>query len=1029
VWLKNGHLVEYGTKFNNSDELNGAVIKAENKPDALAWMQRKVSDNNGNYFLISYDQDESDEEEAKKTNTKASLSMYATIANFSKPKRILYTGNDKADLSPFNRVEFEYEHRNDQQFGYLDGKKVEFTQRLAHVKTYADDILVKNYVLQYRYSSRGTSVLKQIQECDVNGLCFSPIKFNWIDDEIKEYETSQNFLEDNDNSLPVIASYNSNDWGTRVVDINGDGYDDIIELLSFTHYSYNIEYGWIRPKYVKIKQVLLNNKKGGFKRDENYVSQLPDKMFFTLSEYKYFVVSSKYYGTELADINGDGLLDLIQNLNSDGKNGRFYGVYLNDGKKFYKSDTYTQSLAKLPRFALYHEKGNYHTGTQLQDINGDGLLDLVGSDKKIYLNLKNRFSTEPHSTYEVPTDILDSNRSDLGVRFADINGDGLVDVVQALYVGTHKHVVWLNTGNSFQENAKYTDSLKNTEVFFSLHDGEEYRLRGTRLIDINADGLLDIIAYTHTASHSGVFLNTGEEFVYDEIYTNSISQADNEYGHKLYITSHKSVNNEFLAGYDMGTEFLDINGDGLVDIIQNFTAASVASAKYSLDEVYGPYATIKRVYLNTGKSFYYDKNLSKTLLDKVDAFSHGGHGRASSFANLDGDNLIDVIQLGMSIYVGSDTLRSVHLSDNNRPLYISEITTNLNANKIIIEYEKSVNNNLYKKDNTAKFPNFDTGASTYLVSSVTTNSGAYDEKSAEIDNVVYYQYAGLKWNRQGRGNLGFRCLTQIDTSNKTITRSFSKQEFPFIGKTERTEISLYRKQMIDIDNMNFCDVDNEDVQRFFTENTLKTSESLNNSYKQYSQQYSYGSSSDKITNTVHFPYLEQSEQFQYLTSSQELAEFLDLGYLGKMIEYLKKEEDSIATRLLSNYSCLQNFHNNYYGNINEDNVYSVIDLLRKCEIDLQDISFQELKSKTVVTNTYQNYNSKKFSVPYEDPSYGQIISSSSKTYDQENQQVSEKQTDYKYELPFISEQEWLLGRVKTATVINDKYGTSDIDST
>jgi len=166
------------------------------------------------------------------------------------------------------------------------------------------------------------------------------------------------------------------------------------------------------------------------------------------------------------DVNGDGLPDYEQAVSS------MLGdaAYLGNGQLWDAATTSIFSPAKeLPVSAPTV------TNSQLIDINGDGLADWVYSDSGntyVLLNTGTAWATSTASHWTIATSTLylvpSSNPPqyyDRGIRFIDINGDGLPDFVHAFQnststgnpndeAGTYS-VVMLNTGNGWATTTVY----------------------------------------------------------------------------------------------------------------------------------------------------------------------------------------------------------------------------------------------------------------------------------------------------------------------------------------------------------------------------------------------------------------------------------------------------------------------------------------------------------------------------------------------------------------------------------------------
>ncbi|MCC4770886.1 hypothetical protein FXV91_12060 [Methanosarcina sp. DH2] len=185
-------------------------------------------------------------------------------------------------------------------------------------------------------------------------------------------------------------------------------------------------------------------------------------------------------------------------------------------------------------------------GIRFVDVNGDGLEDILEG----YVDDLNRVrcstwintgdSWELNSSWATPTCFRDYTE-DAGARLADVNGDGLVDIIQhSIDISS----AWLNNGTGWEQNNSWAPPL-----YFGYSSDQ-----GVRIADVNGDGLVDIIKgyrYVGTEQYDA-YINTGAGW-----------RQDNSWNPPTYFVD---------TGFDQGILLADINGDGLVDLVKEGSA-------------------------------------------------------------------------------------------------------------------------------------------------------------------------------------------------------------------------------------------------------------------------------------------------------------------------------------------------------------------------------------------------------------------------------------------------------------------------
>ncbi len=342
--------------------------------------------------------------------------------------------NVKYNNDQTREIKFNYEEKPRQRVVYDNGLIVHETKRVKDISVFAPS-LVRRYSFSYTQLSPFISSLSLIKYFGSdNSSILHNISFDYyisnldIENSTEDWDAPESF-----------TNVNNYDFGVRLVDFNHDGYVDMVQGNQDT----------------ETKNVWINNKTKGWVNLSTW--NVPE----------YFVHTDKTdQGVRLMDINNDGFVDTIKARDGDRV------VYLNN-KTGWNLSSWVMPLDILNSVAE-------DMGIRFGDVNGDGFIDFIrakGGSRNVYLNNRTGWVD---SWNNFPADFTTAAGKDSGLRLLDVNGDGLPDLTKSTPTSSN---TWLNNGSGWESYSKFISPV----AFITSEDKDN----GIRFLDLNKDGLID----------------------------------------------------------------------------------------------------------------------------------------------------------------------------------------------------------------------------------------------------------------------------------------------------------------------------------------------------------------------------------------------------------------------------------------------------------------------------------------------------------------------------------------------------------
>jgi RHS repeat-associated protein len=501
------------------------------------------------------------------------------------------------------------------------------------------------------------------------------------------------------------------------------------------------------------------------------------------------------FGTGFMDLNGDGRPDMVQHYYSTSLGTTESHAWLNTGDGWALAEGASGADYRLPHPLGYSNQ--YDTGSRFADLNSDGLPDYLWSHKNGGTNgtvsAGARFNTgngwTEAAAYTPPFILTHDNEYAKGAHLLDLNGDGRVDLI-----ANDQGNVRLNTGTGWAPAPQWSAPVDLT--------------KGVAFVDLNGDGLPDLVKRWYGDGHfqEGIWFNSGNGWV-------PCPAADLV---KYLPTILNTSNPTFGHNAPRGTEYVDLNGDGL----QDYVAYNDGPDEHALP---------RQAWLNTGRGFVrapaaYDPPLLVPL-------RHIHESRGVAFIDMNCDGLADLVQafdggprrvffntgsgwgpettgsatLPLNVYAlnwrnqnhtdlidfnGDGAIDQLGYWEHNNPKAYKN-TFNANQHRLVsvttglsvtatITYRPLTDPSVYTKGGaftaTDGEPVVNVVGPMYVVSQISNDSGVAGQPLR-----TGYHYGEMRSHRL-RGSLGFHWMKTYDIDTDVFTITYFNQNYPFIGQ-------------------------------------------------------------------------------------------------------------------------------------------------------------------------------------------------------------------------------------------------------
>ena len=844
-----GTIRYFGNSSNSKLSLGSGVT--------ISWNLNNVSDSIGNHIVYSYESDGLD-------NHRLTQIDYA-----------FGTGQ-----SANAQVKIDYEQRSDHAVSYLRGESITRSLRVDNIKVYnAEKSIgsglkeVRSYQIGYwpgeGQSGPKTTKLRFVQEC-VKGACLPPTEFDWtraVDENSFAEPVSTEIIQKKSRLLQSVVFDVDGDGVLEIAYIESDEnhyeYIPILEYLVFDEATQSFEPGVFRDN----NSIRYGDTKcGDFSQADHFDESKVREPFCDKSRHK----SGIYNGVTLnpLDYNLDGRQDLILYR----KKRREWLVYPSTpdstGRWLLDGNPIVIDELKLP-------DGQVPANIIFTDLNGDGVADAIGDthmwilEKDDSANLERQLKFSSPISYDISWEIerqefepyrrswLSARKiSRLGLSIAgtgDFDGDGSADLVltdrlitelgpnnfsvkgdsERVVRQEHYYVAYATSANSFVVKRFLSSALSTDKELLKGHETDDKvslalpTLASFQPVDINADGLTDLLETTYINHHHNVdterfmLINTG----------NGFSRTPN-----------------ILSGSPrrLSVSLIDYNQDGYPDLVWNDNDRKAMYVKYwnnAAQSFDGEFKLLITRDAPEDRHMFYDVN-GDGGLDRVSFKDRKVEVRINEHERF--DNLVKTITNGLGAQTeiqyellssspnyqssfekafGVDYVPSVSYQNNTAIINrASQVRTSqsissqagalqkpspsgqkltpagVRSNYFNISYFYETIANVFEEGdqtliNQLNVPVQEYRAPVPIVASIKSSApsghlNSHGQVDKESSASIEYFYEHARYQGAGIGALGFAAVTSIDLQSGIKTTTQYRQDWPYIGRPIETTVTL-----------------------------------------------------------------------------------------------------------------------------------------------------------------------------------------------------------------------------------------------